>query len=73
MGYEEEPPMNSGVMHTDAYSGTLAAGGALIGLKHRIGTGVGQEIDISHLNHGIYFLEIRGNQNSKQIIKLVKN
>ena len=47
MGYEEEPPMNSGVMHTDAYSGTLAAGGALIGLKHRIGTGVGQEIDIS--------------------------
>ena len=47
MGYEEEPPMNSGVMHTDAYSGTLAAGGALIGLKHRLGTGIGQEIDIS--------------------------
>jgi len=32
-----------------------------------------QEIDISHLNQGIYFLEIRGSQNSKRIIKLVKN
>ena len=32
-----------------------------------------QEIDISHLNQGIYFLEIRGSKNSKRIIKLVKN
>ena len=47
MGYENGDPMNSGVMHTDAYSGVLSAGAALLGLKHRIGTGTGQEIDIS--------------------------
>ncbi len=32
-----------------------------------------QEIDISHLKHGVYFLEIRGNQNSKRVIKVIKN
>lgn len=31
------------------------------------------EIDISHLNQGIYFLEIRGSQNSKRIVKIVKS
>lgn len=32
-----------------------------------------QEIDISHLQQGIYFLEIRGTQNSKRVVKVIKN
>lgn len=32
-----------------------------------------QEMDISHLQQGIYFLEIRGTQNSKRVVKVIKN
>ena len=45
MGYENGPPLNSGIMHTDAYSGILAAGASLIALRHRMRTGVGQCVE----------------------------
>lgn len=32
-----------------------------------------QEIDITHLQQGVYFLEIRGTLNSKRVVKIVKN
>lgn len=47
MGYEGGPPMNSGIMHTDAYSGILAAGAAVTALRHRLRTGEGQLVELS--------------------------
>lgn len=32
-----------------------------------------QEIDISHLKSGIYFLQIQGNNNSLRVVKIIKN
>ncbi len=46
-GYEDGPPITSGVMHTDPFSGALATAALLIALHHRARTGEGQEIDLS--------------------------
>jgi len=32
-----------------------------------------QEMDISHLRNGVYFLEIRGENHSKRVLKILKN
>ena len=47
MGYEGGPPLNSGIMHTDAYSGILAAGAAVTALRLQQKTGVGQCVEVS--------------------------
>ncbi len=47
MGYHGGPPINSGIMHTDAYSGVLACGATITALRERLISGVGQEVDIS--------------------------
>ena len=41
------PPINSGIMHTDAYNGVLACGATISALRERVISGVGQEVDIS--------------------------
>ncbi len=47
LGYEDGPPMNSGVMHSDPFAGLMGMASVLIALHHRARTGVGQEIDLS--------------------------
>ena len=47
MGYHDGPPVNSAIMHTDAYSGVLACGATITALRERLISGVGQEVDIS--------------------------
>jgi len=47
MGYRDGPPINSGIMHTDAYNGVLACGATISALRERVISGVGQEVDIS--------------------------
>ena len=47
MGYHDGPPINSGIMHTDAYSGVLACGATMTALRERLISGIGQEVDIS--------------------------
>ena len=47
LGYEGGPPTVSNIMHTDPFSGVMAAAGLLIALHHRTRTGEGQEIDLS--------------------------
>ena len=47
MGYEGGPPLNSGIMHTDAFSGILAAGAALTALRLQQKTGLGQCVEVS--------------------------
>ena len=47
LGYEGGPPMNSGVMHTDAFAGMMATSAIMIALHHRSRTGQGQQIDLS--------------------------
>ena len=47
LGYEDGPPMNSGVMHTDPFAGLMGMAGLMVALHHRARTGRGQEIDLS--------------------------
>ena len=47
LGYEDGPPITSGVMHTDPFSGAMATAALMIALHHRARTGEGQEIDLS--------------------------
>ncbi len=47
LGYEDGPPIISGIMHTDPFSGAMGAAALLIALHHRARTGEGQEIDLS--------------------------
>ena len=47
MGYEGGPPLNSGIMHTDAFSGILAAGAAVTALRLQQKTGLGQCVEVS--------------------------
>ncbi len=47
LGYAGGPPLNSGVMHTDAFAGMMAASAVMIALHHRARTGRGQVIDLS--------------------------
>ena len=56
MGYENGPPLNSGIMHTDAYSGILAAGAVLTALRHAIRNGVGQCVEFSQQDATISLL-----------------
>ena len=56
MGYENGPPLNSGIMHTDAYSGILAAGAVLTALRHAMRSGVGQCVEFSQQDATISLL-----------------
>lgn len=47
LGYAGGPPLNSGVMHTDAFAGMMAASAVMTALHHRARTGRGQVIDLS--------------------------
>ena len=47
LGYADGPPINSGVMHTDAFAGMMAASAVMAALHHRARTGQGQVIDLS--------------------------
>ena len=47
LGYADGPPINSGVMHTDAFAGMMAASAVMVALHHRARTGQGQVIDLS--------------------------
>ena len=47
LGYEDGPPITSGVMHTDPFSGAMATAALFIALHHRARTGEGQDIDLS--------------------------
>lgn len=47
LGYADGQPINSGVMHTDAFAGMMAASAVMIALHHRARTGRGQVIDLS--------------------------
>jgi len=47
IGYPGGPPLNSGIMHTDAYCGILSAGAVLTALRHRVVTGKGQCVEVS--------------------------
>jgi crotonobetainyl-CoA:carnitine CoA-transferase CaiB-like acyl-CoA transferase len=47
IGYPGGPPLNSGIMHTDAYCGILSAGAALTALRYRLATGKGQFVEVS--------------------------
>ena len=47
LGYEDDPPITSGVMHTDPFSGAMATAALFIALHHRARTGEGQDIDLS--------------------------
>lgn len=47
LGYEGGPPLNSGVMYSDAVAGAFGAAAVLTGLHHKERTGRGQHIDLS--------------------------
>ena len=47
LGYADGPPINSGVMHTDAFAGMMASSAVMAALHHRARTGQGQVIDLS--------------------------
>lgn len=46
-GYEDGPPLRSGLSFTDPYSGFIGAGAILTALQYRRRTGKGQYIDLS--------------------------
>ena len=59
MGYPDGPPINSGVMHTDAFAGMMAASAVMIALHHRARTGQGQVIDLSQQETSISLIADR--------------
>ncbi len=56
LGYEDGPPLNSGIMYTDPVAGVLGFGALLVALHHRHRTGEGQFIDLSQQETGITVL-----------------
>ena len=56
MGYGGDPPMNSGVMHTDPVAGLYALSSLLIALHHRNRTGQGQLIDLSQQETSVHLM-----------------
>ena len=56
LGYEDEPPMNSGIMHTDPVAGLYGLGSLLIALHHRNRTGQGQLIDLSQQETSVHLM-----------------
>lgn len=55
-GYRGGPPMNAGIMHTDAIAGLMGLAALLIALHHRQRTGQGQFIDLSQQETAICFI-----------------
>ena len=56
LGYRDEIPFVSGVMHTDGISGLMGFGALLIALHHSQSTGLGPFIDLSQQETGITFI-----------------
>jgi crotonobetainyl-CoA:carnitine CoA-transferase CaiB-like acyl-CoA transferase len=47
LGYEDGPPLNSGLMYPDPIAGMFGAIAGLLALRHRDRTGEGQHVDLS--------------------------
>ena len=56
MGYGDDPPMNSGLMHTDPVAGLCGLSSLLIALHHRNRTGQGQMIDLSQQETSVHLM-----------------
>ena len=56
LGYDDGPPMNSGVMHTDPVSGMFGYASLLIAMHHRNRTGEGQLIDLSQQETSVHLI-----------------
>ena len=56
MGYGDDPPMNSGIMHTDPVAGLYGLSSLLIALHHRNRTGQGQLIDLSQQETSVHLM-----------------
>ena len=59
MGYGDDPPMNSGIMHTDPVAGLYGLSALLIALHHRNLTGQGQLIDLSQQETSVHLMANR--------------
>ena len=56
LGYGDDPPMNSGIMHTDPVAGLYGLASLLIALHHRNRTGQGQLIDLSQQETAVHLI-----------------
>ena len=56
LGYQDGPPMNSGVMHTDPVAGMFGYASLMIALHHRNRTGRGQLIDLSQQETSVHLI-----------------
>ena len=56
LGYQDGPPMNSGVMHTDPVSGMFGYASLMIALHYRNRTGRGQLIDLSQQETSVHLI-----------------
>ena len=56
LGYGDDPPMNSGLMHTDPVAGLYGLSSLLIALHHRNRTGQGQMIDLSQQETSVHLM-----------------
>ena len=56
MGYGDDPPMNSGIMHTDPVAGLYGLSSLLIAQHHRNRTGEGQLIDLSQQETSVHLI-----------------
>ena len=64
MGYGDDPPMNSGIMHTDPVAGLYGLSSLLIALHHRNRTGEGQLIDLSQQETSVHLMAYHVMDNS---------
>ena len=56
LGYQDGPPMNSGVMHTDPVAGMFGYASLMIALHYRNRTGYGQLIDLSQQETSVHII-----------------
>jgi crotonobetainyl-CoA:carnitine CoA-transferase CaiB-like acyl-CoA transferase len=56
LGYDDGPPLNSGQMYPDPVAGYYGAAAALLALRHRDRTGVGQYVDLSMQEANMTFI-----------------